>query len=58
MSDCAEPIRDGLLMAAVASTTVGIFCALRAAGVRQYSALLTSWHALCLYGHEKCNFLI
>ena len=49
MSDCTEPIRYGLLMAAVASTTVGIFYALRAAGVRQYSALLTSYVVGMLY---------
>ena len=35
-------IGDGLLITTVASTTVGMFYALRAAGVGQHNALLTS----------------
>ena len=37
-----KAIGDGLLITTVASTTVGIFYALRAAGVGQHNALLTS----------------
>ena len=37
-----KPTEDGLLIFTVASTTVGIFYALRAVGVGQYNALLTS----------------
>ena len=36
-----KPIADGLLITTVACTTVGIFYAVRAAGVRQHNALLT-----------------
>ena len=51
VDDVQKPIGDGLLITTVASTTVGIFYALRAAGVGQHNALITStcWHALCLY---------
>ena len=37
-----KPTGDGLLITTVVSTIVGIFYALRAAGVGQYNALLTS----------------
>ena len=37
-----KPIKDGLLMTAVASTTAGIFYALWIAGVGQHNALSTS----------------
>ena len=37
-----KPTGDGRLIFTVASTTVGIFYALRAVGVGQYNALLTS----------------
>ena len=37
-----KPTGDGLLITTVASTTVGIFYALKAAGLRQDNALLTS----------------
>ena len=37
-----KPIGDELLITTAASTTVGIFYALRAAGVGQHNALLTS----------------
>ena len=37
-----KPIEDGLLITTVAATTLGIFYALRAAGVEQPNALLTS----------------
>ena len=37
-----KPTGDGLLIATVASTTVGMFYELRAAGVGQNNALLTS----------------
>ena len=37
-----KPIGDGLLITTVASRTVGIFYALRAAGVGQHNALLAS----------------
>ena len=37
-----KPIGDGLLITTVASTTVEIFYALRAAGVGQHKALFTS----------------
>ena len=37
-----KPTGDGLLITTVASTTVGIFYALREAGIGQYNALLTS----------------
>ena len=55
-----KPTGDGLLITTVASTTVGMFYALKAAGVGQHNALLhlSRWHGLCLYRHEKCNFLI
>ena len=36
-----KPIADGLLVTTVACTTVGIFYAVRAAGVGQHNALLT-----------------
>ena len=36
-----KPIADGLLITTVACTTVGIFYAVRAAGVGQHNALLT-----------------
>ena len=36
-----KPIGDGLLITTVASTTVGIFYAVRPAGVGQLNALLT-----------------
>ena len=53
MSDCEdcqkdiEPIRDGLLIAAVASMTVGIFYVLRMAGIGQHNTLLTSTSLAC-----------
>ena len=37
-----KPIKDGLLMTVVASTTAGIFYALRMVGVGQHNALLIS----------------
>ena len=37
-----KPVGDELLINTVASTTVGIFFALKAAGVGQHNALLTS----------------
>ena len=37
-----KPTGDGLLITTVVSTIVGIFYALRAVGVGQYNALLTS----------------
>ena len=37
-----KPIGDGLLITIVAATAAGIFYALRAAGVEQNNALLTS----------------
>ena len=37
-----KPMGDELLINTVASTTVGIFFALKAAGVGQHNALLTS----------------
>ena len=42
-----KSIGDGLLITTVASTTVGIFYALRAAGVGQHNALLTSTSLAC-----------
>ena len=53
MSDCEdcqkdiEPIRDGLLIASVASMTVGIFYVLRMAGIGQHNTLLTSTSLAC-----------
>ena len=53
MSNCScqknikKPIGDGLLITTVAATAAGIFFGLRAVGVRQQSALLTS--ALLVY---------
>ena len=40
--DAKKPIKDGILMTAVASTTAGIFYALRMAGVGQHNTLLVS----------------
>ena len=37
-----KPIKDGMLMTAVASTTAGILYALRKASVRQHNTLLAS----------------
>ena len=42
-----KPIGDGLLITTVASTTIGTFCALRAAGVGQGNPLLTSTSMAC-----------
>ena len=42
-----KPIGDGLLITTVLSTTVRIFYALRAAGVGQHNALLTSMSLAC-----------
>ena len=39
IGDVRKPIGDGLLITTVASTPVGIFYALRAAGVGQHKAL-------------------
>ena len=53
MSDCEdcqvniEAIRDGLLIAAVASTTVGIFYVSKMAGVGQHNTLLASTFLAC-----------
>ena len=65
MSDCQEnikkpieekpaeatekPIRDGLFIAFTAATTVGIFFALRAMGVGQHDALVTSTSLVSLF---------
>ena len=38
----AKPIGDGLLITTVVATTVGIFFGLRAVGMGQHNALLTS----------------
>ena len=42
-----KSIGDGLLITTVTSTTVGIFYVLRAAGVGQHNALLTSTSLAC-----------
>ena len=42
VDDLKRSIGDELIITTVASTTVGIFYALRAAGVGQHNALLTS----------------
>ena len=59
-SDVKKPIEDGLLITTVASMTVGTFCALKAAGVGQHNALLTSTSLACFMSLRiwKCNFLI
>ena len=58
--DVKKPIGDGLLITTVASTTVGTFCALKAAGVGQHNALLTSTSLACFMSLRiwKRNFLI
>ena len=43
----AKPIGDGLLITTVVSTTVGIFYALREAGLGQHNADLTSTSLAC-----------
>ena len=47
VDDVQKPIGDGLLITTVASTTVGIFYALRAAGAGQHNALITSTSLAC-----------
>ena len=47
VDDVEKPIGDGLLITTVASTTVRIFYTLRAAGVRQHNALITSKSLAC-----------
>ena len=42
VNDVKKPIGDGLLITTVVFTSVGIAYAIRAAGVRQHNALLTS----------------
>ena len=46
VDDLKRSIGDELIITTVASTTVGIFYALRAAGVGQHNALLTSINIL------------
>ena len=48
IKNLTETVGDGPVIAAVASTIVGIFYTLRAAGVGQHSALLTSTWLACL----------
>ena len=47
VDDAKKPIADGLLITTIASTTVRIFHALRAADVGQHNALLTSTSLAC-----------
>ena len=47
VDDVKKPIGDGFLITTVASTTVGISYTLRAAGVGQHNALLTSTSLAC-----------
>ena len=47
VDDVEKPIGDGLPITTVVSTTVGIFYALRAAGVGQHNALITSTLLAC-----------
>ena len=47
VDDVKKLIGDGLPVTAVASTTVGIFYALRAADIGQHNALITSTSLVC-----------